>query len=120
MFKNHSTSSFVCISYISAPLIHKNPRSIILEFSEKNYIYIYMPKKIMVFCHQFVERKCFMILIFCTCDKVNLYQFYYMKKNYKSSILFEIFNFETCNVCKALIRGFHILSVDVKVGENMK
>jgi hypothetical protein len=78
-----------------------------------------MPEKIMVFCHKFVERKCFMIVIFCTCDKVNLYQFYYMKK-YMSSILFEIFNFEACNVCKALIRGSYNLSVDVKVGESMK
>ncbi len=43
MFTNHS---FVCISYISVPLVHKSPWSIVLEVSDKIKIKN-MPKKIM-------------------------------------------------------------------------
>ncbi len=34
---------------------------------------------------------------------------------YKSYILFEKFNFETCNVSKILMKGSHNLSTNVKV-----
>ncbi len=51
----------------------------ILEFSDKieneN-----VSKKIMVICHKFVERRCFMIIISYTYDRVTSYQFYYMKR----------------------------------------
>jgi hypothetical protein len=50
----------------------------ILKFSDEIKIEN-MPKKIMVFCHKFVER-CFMIVISCKCDKVTSYQFCYMKR----------------------------------------
>jgi hypothetical protein len=58
----------------------------VLEFNDKIKIEN-MPKKVMVFCHKFAKRRCFIIVISCTCDKVLLYQFCYMK-DYKFSILF--------------------------------
>jgi hypothetical protein len=82
----------------------------ILEFNDKIKIEN-MPQKIMIFCHKFMERRCLMIVISYTCDRVTLYQFHYM-----SSILFRKFNLKTCNnVCKVLMKGSHNLSIDVNV-----
>jgi hypothetical protein len=44
----------------------------ILEFSDEKQIKN-IPKKIMIFCDKFTKIRCFMIVIFCTCDRVNLY-----------------------------------------------
>ncbi len=32
----------------------------------------------MIFCNKFAKIRCFMIVIFCTCDSVDSYQFCYM------------------------------------------
>jgi len=72
----------------------------------------------MTFCNKFVEIICFMIVIFCTCDRVGSYEFLYMNR-LESSILFKRFNFEACNVCKTLMRESHSLSVDVKIITNV-
>jgi hypothetical protein len=47
----------------------------ILEFGDQK-----KPKKKMIFCNKFEEIRCFMIVIPCTCDKVDLYQFCYMNR----------------------------------------
>jgi hypothetical protein len=90
----------------------------ILEFSDKIKIEN-VPKKIMVFCHKFVERICFMIVISYTYDRVASYQST-IWKNCKSFILFGRFNLEECEVCKALIKGSHNLLVYIKVTKSVK
>jgi hypothetical protein len=46
----------------------------ILEFSDDDDDDdIYIPKKRMIFCDKFVSTKCSMLVISCTCDKVNSY-----------------------------------------------
>jgi len=72
----------------------------------------------MVFCHKFAEKRCFMIIISYTHDRVTSNQFYYMK-DCKSFILFGRFNLEACNVYKALMKGSHNLLVNIKVKKNV-
>jgi hypothetical protein len=60
-----------------------------------------------------------MIVISCTCDKVNLNQSI-MWIDWRSFILFGKFNLITCNVCKNLIKGSHNLSINVKVAKNVR
>jgi len=77
-----------------------------LEFSDKIKLVI-CPKNDL--CHKFAERKCFMIIISCTCINSTVW------KDCKSSILFGRFNLEASTVCKALMKGSHNLLVYVNV-----
>ncbi len=45
---------------------------------------------------------------------------YVIWTNWRSSILFGIFNLETCNVCKNLMKGSQKISTNVKVIKNVK
>ncbi len=76
------------------------------------------PPKKMIFYYKILEWRCLTIVISWTCDKVNLNQSN-MWIDWRSFILFGKFNLITCNVCKALIKGCHNLSIDVKVAKNV-
>ncbi len=80
MSTNHSISSFVCIPYIGAFFIHKSPWSCSFPWFQnlmmkKNQKYT---QNIKIFWDKVAKIRCSMILISCTCDRVNLHQFCYM------------------------------------------
>ncbi len=101
MSTNHLISWFVCTSYIGAFFIQKSPWSCLFPWFWNLGMKRNIPKRKVIFCDKFVETRCSMIIISCTCDSVNSYQFCYMNIFQNYFILFRSVNFEAYKVCKA-------------------
>jgi hypothetical protein len=80
---------------------------------------INIPKKKCSFVISLQKNNNSMIVVFCTCEKVNSY-YSTIWTNWRSFILFGKFYLEACNVCKILMRRSHNFSIDVKVTKDVE